>query len=108
MKYKRFEELPCWQKARELCQAVEELTNQGTFRKDFGLRDQIRNRKCPARRAEAFCFAAPQRKTKKQPLSAYFASLAKRAVILQAPCTVTINSVPSESSSEAGERPFLG
>jgi four helix bundle protein len=39
--YKRFEELPCWKKARELCQAVFDLTNQGEFRKDFGLRNQI-------------------------------------------------------------------
>jgi four helix bundle protein len=41
VKYKRFEELPCWNKARELCQAVLELTNQGEFRKNFTLRDQI-------------------------------------------------------------------
>jgi four helix bundle protein len=39
--YKRFEELPCWKKARELCQAVFDLANQGEFRKDFGLRNQI-------------------------------------------------------------------
>ena len=41
MNYKRFEELPCWKKARELCQAVFDLINQGDFRKDFGLRNQI-------------------------------------------------------------------
>ena len=41
MKYERFEELPCWKKSRELCQAVFELTNQGEFRKNFTLRDQI-------------------------------------------------------------------
>lgn len=41
MKYTRFEELPCWQKARELCRAVFKLINQGAFRKDFGLRGQI-------------------------------------------------------------------
>jgi four helix bundle protein len=41
VKYKRFEELPCWNKARELCQAVFELTNQGEFRRSFTLRDQI-------------------------------------------------------------------
>ena len=41
MNYKTFEELPCWQKARELCQAVFEIINQGEFRKDFGLKDQI-------------------------------------------------------------------
>jgi four helix bundle protein len=41
VKYKRFEELPCWNKARELCQAVLELTSQGGFLKNFSLRDQI-------------------------------------------------------------------
>ena len=41
MNYKNFEELPCWQKARELCQAVFKLINQGEFKKDFSLKDQI-------------------------------------------------------------------
>ena len=41
MNYKRFEELPCWQKARELCQAVFGVINQGEFRRDFSLRGQI-------------------------------------------------------------------
>ena len=41
MNYKRFEELPCWITARELCQAVYELINLPGFRKDFGLRNQI-------------------------------------------------------------------
>jgi four helix bundle protein len=41
VKYERFEELPCWKKARELCQAVFTLANQGEFRKNFTLRDQI-------------------------------------------------------------------
>ena len=41
MNYKKFEELPCWKKARELCQAVFDLINQGDFRKDFTLRNQI-------------------------------------------------------------------
>ena len=41
MNYKNFEELPCWQKARELCQAVFVIINQGKFIKDFSLRDQI-------------------------------------------------------------------
>lgn len=41
MKYKKFEELPCWNKARELCQAVLELTNQGEFLRNVSLRDQI-------------------------------------------------------------------
>jgi four helix bundle protein len=39
--YKRFEELPCWQKARELCQAVFDLISQGGFQKDFTFRNQI-------------------------------------------------------------------
>ena len=41
MKYSRFEDLPCWQKARELCQAVFKVTNRAPFSKDFGLKDQI-------------------------------------------------------------------
>jgi len=41
MKYSRFEDLPCWQKARELCQAVFKLINKGEFKRDFGLKDQI-------------------------------------------------------------------
>ena len=41
MNYKKFEELPCWIKARELCQAVYELINLPAFRKDFSLRNQI-------------------------------------------------------------------
>ena len=41
MNYKRFEELPCWNKSRELCQAISALIHKGEFRKDFGLRDQI-------------------------------------------------------------------
>jgi len=41
VKYKRFEELPCWNKARELCQGVLELINQGGFLRNFSLRDQI-------------------------------------------------------------------
>jgi four helix bundle protein len=40
VKYKRFEELPCWNKAGALCQAVLELTSQGGFLKNFSLRDQ--------------------------------------------------------------------
>ena len=41
MNYKKFEDLPCWKKARELCQAISDLINQGEFRKDHSLRDQI-------------------------------------------------------------------
>ena len=42
MKYTRFEQLPCWQKARELCQEVYKLINKPAFSKDFSLKDQIR------------------------------------------------------------------
>ena len=39
--YKKFEELPCWQIARELCKAVFELINSSKLKCDFSLRDQI-------------------------------------------------------------------
>jgi four helix bundle protein len=41
MGYKSFEELPCWQKARELCQAVFVMISQGKLSRDFSLKDQI-------------------------------------------------------------------
>ena len=41
MNYKRFEDLPCWQKARELCVAVPEIIGREPFSKDFSLKDQI-------------------------------------------------------------------
>ena len=41
MNYKRFEDLPCWNKARELCQAIFDLINREEFQKDFSLRNQI-------------------------------------------------------------------
>ena len=41
MKYARFEDLPCWQKARELCKVIFELISKSPFSKDFGLKDQI-------------------------------------------------------------------
>ena len=41
MNYKRFEELPCWNKARELCRAVFDLINHSKIKSDFSLRDQI-------------------------------------------------------------------
>ena len=41
MNYKKFEELPIWNKAKELCQAISALINKGEFRKDYSLRDQI-------------------------------------------------------------------
>ncbi len=41
MNYRRFEDLPCWRKSRELCQSVFKVINQGPFSKDFGLKDQL-------------------------------------------------------------------
>ena len=41
MKYEKFEELPCWNKARELTGAVFDIISKGEFRKDYGFRDQI-------------------------------------------------------------------
>jgi four helix bundle protein len=41
MNYKRFEDLPCWQKARELSQRVFQISNEKNFKKDFSLKDQI-------------------------------------------------------------------
>ena len=38
---KRFEDLEVWQKARTLCQVIFELSQKGTFSKDFELRNQI-------------------------------------------------------------------
>ena len=38
----RFEDLIAWQKARELCRVVYELTRKREFAKDFALVDQIR------------------------------------------------------------------
>ena len=41
MNYKRFEELPCWKVARELCLAVFKIINEGKLQKDYSLKDQI-------------------------------------------------------------------
>jgi len=40
-KIQRFEDLIAWQKARELTQAIYEVTRRGAFAKDFGLSGQI-------------------------------------------------------------------
>jgi four helix bundle protein len=37
-----FEELECWQAARELARAVYCVTRSGIFAKDFDLKDQLR------------------------------------------------------------------
>lgn len=39
---RRFEDLIAWQKARELTRRVYEVTENGRFARDLGLRDQIR------------------------------------------------------------------
>lgn len=38
----RFEELECWQKAKNVAVRVYEVSNDGEFGRDFGLRDQVR------------------------------------------------------------------
>jgi len=40
--FKRFEEIQAWQKSRHITKSIYEITSQGIFSKDFGLRDQIR------------------------------------------------------------------
>lgn len=40
--FKKFEEILAWQKARAATKRVYEVTNDGKFAKDFGLRDQTR------------------------------------------------------------------
>ena len=42
MKINNFTELDCWKKARELMNAIYDLAQNETFRKDFGLIDQIK------------------------------------------------------------------
>ena len=39
----RFEDLLSWQKSRELCREVYDVSCNGKFSKDFALRDQIRS-----------------------------------------------------------------
>jgi len=41
MNYKTFEDLPCWQIARKLCQEIFDIIGNGRFVKDYSLRDQI-------------------------------------------------------------------
>jgi four helix bundle protein len=40
--FRSFEEIDAWQKARELTSQVYAVSNNSSFSKDFGLRDQIR------------------------------------------------------------------
>src|SRR4026208_776721 len=41
-KIDRFEDFVAWQKARKLTSDIYEVTGQGKFARDFGLKDQIR------------------------------------------------------------------
>lgn len=40
--FKSFEDIEAWQKARELTQRIYEVSNKGSFARDYGLKDQIR------------------------------------------------------------------
>ena len=40
--FRSFEEIEAWQKSRELTREIYEVSNGGLFRKDFGLREHIR------------------------------------------------------------------
>jgi four helix bundle protein len=42
-KVRRFEDLICWQKARQLANVVYDLTNYPDFTRDYKLRDQIQD-----------------------------------------------------------------
>jgi four helix bundle protein len=42
MAAKKFEDLNVWVKSKELSVLIYQLTNDGEFKKDFGLRDQLR------------------------------------------------------------------
>jgi four helix bundle protein len=41
-KINSFEDIQAWQKARELTREIYKISNDGSFGKDYGLRDQIR------------------------------------------------------------------
>jgi hypothetical protein len=45
--YKRFEELPVWQTASELCREVDKLIAETELKKDFSLKDQFLNPSIP-------------------------------------------------------------
>jgi four helix bundle protein len=40
--FKKFEDIMAWQKARQATKLVYQITSNGDFSRDFGLRDQIR------------------------------------------------------------------
>jgi four helix bundle protein len=41
-RFQRFEDIEAWQLARTLTRDIYQVTNVGTFQRDFGLRDQLR------------------------------------------------------------------
>ncbi len=45
--FQRFEDIQAWQKARALVREIYVVTGQGSFGRDFGLRDQIRRAAVP-------------------------------------------------------------
>jgi len=57
--FQRFVDIEAWQKARDLAKVIFALTNDGQFARDFGLRDQIRERwspSCPtSQKANMYC-----------------------------------------------------
>jgi four helix bundle protein len=40
--FRKFEEIECWKKARQLTSRIYAVTNDSAFARDFGLKDQIR------------------------------------------------------------------
>jgi four helix bundle protein len=40
--FKRFEEIECWKRARELTRRIYKISSKPGFARDFGLKDQIR------------------------------------------------------------------
>lgn len=40
--FKRFEDINAWQKARQATRQIYEITSEGSFARDYGLRDQLR------------------------------------------------------------------
>ena len=56
MRIKRFEDIDAWKEARKLVNMIYDLTNKGSFRRDFGLREQIQRAavSCMSNVAEGF------------------------------------------------------
>jgi len=42
LKIENFEDIKSWQKARELTSKIYQITSEGQFSEDYGLRDQVR------------------------------------------------------------------